>query len=150
MKALSLCSVETVCETITVKWSISSVCGSFHSCCLPPAEKHFKFPSSYFFFSFRENYLSPDRCRDVFPKAARSVLIAPSSVLPFLHCQKVETVMLTVASLQSPFNGASTPASPEGRWLEGRWGDWLWLLAIEDQPAAAHIHYADIYASSLK
>lgn len=65
----------------------------------------------------------------------------------FLHCYKAEAIMLTVASLQSLFNGTSVPASL-GTVTGGRWGDWLWLCM--DQRAAAHIHYAKICTSSLK
>lgn len=57
--------------------------------------------------------------------------------------------MLTVASLQSLFNGTSIPASlgtPTGGNEETDCDCWLWV----DQPAAAHIHYAQICASSLK
>lgn len=67
-----------------------------------------------------------------------------SSLHPDLHfhsfyCWKAEAAMLTVTALQSPFNGTSIPASP-GTLTGGRWGEWLWLLATADQPAAAHMH----------
>ena len=63
--------------------------------------------------------------------------------------KKAEAAMLTVASLQSLFNGTSIPASP-GTLTGGRWGEWLWLPAMQDQPAAARAHCATVYASSLK
>lgn len=69
-----------------------------------------------------------------------------TSVPPLL---KAEAAMLTVASLQSLFNGTSIPASP-GKVTGGRWGGWLWLPAVEDQPAVAHIHFAKPYLLSVK
>lgn len=66
--------------------------------------------------------------RDVFPQLY-TLSSFTQICTSFPHCYKAEAIMLTVASLQSPFNGTSVPASL-GTVTGGRWGDWLWLLAM--------------------
>lgn len=109
-----------------MKLSIFSGCGPYCSCYLLSAEKHFKFSITVFFFFFlhrKKLYLSPDRCSARHSEMYFQKLFTLSSLHPHLYfhsctAKKWEAVMLTVASLQSLFNGTSIPASPR----DADWG----------------------------
>lgn len=82
------------------------------------------FPSQFFFFfCMKKLYLSPDRCSARHSEMYFQKLFTLSSLHPHLYfhsctAKKWEAVMLTVASLQSLFNGTSIPASPR----DADWG----------------------------